>query len=248
MLVERTLNRSASNRSAMETENNTSTEKTVISASHLLQKDLPTLAAHEDPNEALNLMDQFHVSHLPVIENGKYLGLISESTLLEADPDLMQHSGSEFGLLAVSVKPEMHWMEVLKISAEHQLTLIPVTNAENDYLGCITTESLVGHLNEALSADKPGGFLVIELWSKDYSMQQIARIVEENDAKILSLSILPGEDGRIELHIKLNKPEINAILQSLERFGYYVKASFQEEVYTEELRRRYDELMRYLNL
>jgi hypothetical protein len=89
---------------------------------------------------------------------------------------------------------------------------------------------------------------VIELWSKDYSMQQIARIVEENDAKILSLSILPGEDGRIELHIKLNKPEINAILQSLERFGYYVKASFQEEVYTEELRRRYDELMRYLNL
>jgi len=248
MLVERTLNRSASNRSAMGIEYNTSTEKTVISASHLLQKDLPTLAAHEDPNEALNLMDQFHVSHLPVIENGKYLGLISESTLLEADPDLMQHSGSEFGLLAVSVKPEMHWMEVLKLSAEHQLTLIPVTNAENDYLGCITTESLVGHLSDALSADKPGGFLVIELWSKDYSMQQIARIVEENDAKILSLSILPGEDGRIELHIKLNKPEINAILQSLERFGYYVKASFQEEVYTEELRRRYDELMRYLNL
>ncbi|MFM7729995.1 MAG: CBS domain-containing protein [Flavobacteriales bacterium] len=220
----------------------------MISVSHILQKDLPTLAAHEDPNEALNLMDQYHVSHLPVIENGKYLGLISESTLLEADPDYMQHAGAEFGLFKLSVKPEMHWMEVLRMASENQLTLVPVTNAENDYLGCITTESLIGQICEALSADKPGGFLVIEMWSKDYSMQQIARIIEENDAKILSLSMLPGEDGRIELHIKLNKPEINAILQSLERFGYFVKASFQEQVYTEELRRRFDELMRYLNL
>ena len=51
-----------------------------------------------------------------------------------------------------------------------------------------------------------------------------------------------------EINIKINQPDLNAIVSSFERFGYQVKATFQEMVYTEELRKRYDELMRILNI
>jgi hypothetical protein len=58
----------------------------------------------------------------------------------------------------------------------------------------------------------------------------------------------PGEGGKIEVNLKLNQPDLNAIISSFERFGYNVKANYQESVYTEDLRKRYDELMRILNI
>ena len=158
----------------------------MITSRKLLTSDIPCLSAHDEPMNALDLMDQFRIAHLPVVENNKLLGLISEDALMDL-------------------------------------------------------ESLQG-------ANQRGGILVLEMWEKDYSMQQISRIIEENNAKILSTSVSPGEGGKIEVNLKLNQPDLNAIISSFERFGYNVKANYQESAYTEDLRKRYDELMRILNI
>jgi len=123
-----------------------------------------------------------------------------------------------------------------------------VVDAENNYLGSIRLEDLVEQMSEMQGANQRGGIIVLEMWEKDYSMQQISRIIEENDAKILSTSVSPGESGKIEVNLKINQPDLNAIISSFERFGYQVKASYQESAYTEDLRKRYDELMRILNI
>jgi predicted transcriptional regulator len=195
---------------------------------------------------ALDLMDQFRISHLPVIENGKLLGLIAEEALM--DLESLQGDPAGLPLIRSHVHPDTHILDILKLASEHRLSIIPVVDAENSYLGSIRLEDLVEQMTEMQGANQRGGILVLEMWDKDYSMQQISRIIEENNAKILSTSVSPGESGKIEVNIKINQPDLNAIISSFERFGYTVKANYQESAYTEDLRKRYDELMRILNI
>ena len=220
----------------------------MITAQNLLKTDLPVLSAQDDPINALNLMDEFRVCHLPVVENGKFLGLISETTLLSVDEIVTHDIDNGLQLVKSSVAPGVHILEILKAASEQHLTLVPVVDTENNYLGAVTLEDLVEKMSEMQGASQRGGIIVLEMWEKDYSLQQIARIIEENDAKILSTSVSQGENGKIEVNLKINQPDVNPILQSFERFSYDVKASYQEAEYTEDLKKRYEELMRYLNI
>lgn len=195
---------------------------------------------------ALDLMDQFRISHLPIVENGKLLGLISEDSLM--DLESLQGDSAGLPLLRAQALKDAHILDVLKVAGEHRLSIVPVVDAENNYLGSIRLEDLLEKTSEMQGANQRGGIVVLEMWDKDYSMQQISRIIEENNAKILSTTVSPGEGGKIEVNIKINQPDMNAILSSFERFGYFIKASFQELAYTEDLRKRYDELMRILNI
>jgi hypothetical protein len=164
------------------------------------------------------------------------------------DLESLQGDSSGLPLIRSHALPEMHVFDILKMASEHRLSIIPVVDAENNYLGSIRLEDLVEQMTEMQGANQRGGILVLEMWEKDYSMQQISRIIEENNSKILSTTLSPGEGGKIEVNLKLNQPDLNAIISSFERFGYNVKANYQESVYTEDLRKRYDELMRILNI
>ncbi|HEY8403870.1 MAG TPA: CBS domain-containing protein [Flavobacteriales bacterium] len=215
-------------------------------SNQFLRKDFPVLNAQDDPVSALNLMDEYRVNHLPVVENGKFLGLISESALLGVESII--DDGDTLQLLKASVKPDTHILEILKVMSQYSITTVPVVDYENNYLGVVLQEDLVSRLSEMQGMHQPGGIIVLEMWEKDYSMQQIARIIEENNAKILSTTVSPGDDGKIELNIKINQPDLNAIMQSFERFGYTIKGTYQESAYTENLQSRYEELMRFLNI
>jgi acetoin utilization protein AcuB len=215
-------------------------------SNQFLRKDFPVLNAQDDPVSALNLMDEYRVNHLPVVENGKYLGLISESALLGVESIVDDENTLQ--LLKASVKPDTHILEILKVVSQYSITAVPVVDYENNYLGVVMQEDLVSRLSEMQGVHQPGGIIVLEMWEKDYSMQQIARIIEENNAKILSTTVSPGDDGKIELNLKINQPDLNAIMQSFERFGYTIKGSYQESVYNENLQNRYEELMRFLNI
>jgi hypothetical protein len=164
------------------------------------------------------------------------------------DLESLHGNPSGLPLLRAQVLPDAHIFDILKIASEHHISIVPVVDAENNYLGAIRLEDLIEQIAEMQGANQRGGIIVLEMWDKDYSMQQISRIIEENNSKILSISLSPGEGGKIEVNIKINQPDLNAIISSFERFGYTVKATYQESAYTEDMRKRYDELMRILNI
>lgn len=220
----------------------------MIIAQNIISPEIPTLHPSEDPVEALNLMDEFRVAHLPVVENGKYIGMASETAMMAASESVSDANLQYGNLIDGSVEPHEHILEVLKSAGEFHLTVIPVVDNEKNYIGCITLEDLVEKLSQMQGAQSRGGIIVLEMNENDYSLQQVARIVEENDAKILSTSVNPGDNGMIEVNLKVSEPDLNAILQSFDRFGYSIKASYQEPEYTEDLKKRYEELMRYLNI
>jgi len=184
----------------------------------------------------------------------KALSLISKSlpTLNNREGDLQLLNASnnfqDANFPKVSVLPESHVLDVLKLMSEFNLAVVPVVDEGKNYLGSITSADLLDHVADMLGVMKEGGIIVLQVLERDHSIQQIARIIEENNAKILSLSVLSASEGNLEIHIKIDLPDLNPILQSLERFNYTVLSKFQASQYDSELKDRYDELMRYLNM
>ena len=208
---------------------------------------MPSLNRGESALYVLNLMDELRVTDLPVVENGLYIGLANESDFLNAEV-YQGEVQAELDLLNVSILPDAHVLDVLKVVSENDITVVPVVDEGNNYLGSITSADLLDHLAEMLGVNREGGIIVLQVVERDHSIQQIARIIEENNAKILSLSVVPATEGNLEMHIKIDLPDLNPILQSLERFNYTVLSKFQASQYDSELKDRYDELMRYLNM
>lgn len=219
----------------------------MITARKLIRSEIPNITPQDEAENALNLMDQFGIVHIVVTDQNQYVGLLTEAELLSVRGTIADDMGS-LEMDKPFVSPEMHILDVLKIAGENHISVIPVVDENGGYLGSITLEDLVNEMSLMKGMAFQGGIVVLEMEEKDYSLQQIARIVEENDAKVLSLTISDGEDGKIELNLKISKPDLNAILQSFERFQYHIKASYQEPGYTEDLHKRYEELMRYLNM
>lgn len=216
-------------------------------ALNLISKSLPAINRGESALYVLNLMDELRVTDLPVVENGLFIGLANESDFLNAEV-YQGEVQAELDLLNVFILPDAHVLDVLRVVSENDITVVPVVDEGNNYLGSITSADLLDHLAEMLGVMREGGIIVLQVVERDHSIQQIARIIEENNAKILSLSVVPATDGNLEMHIKIDLPDLNPILQSLERFNYTILSKFQAAQYDDELKDRYNELMRYLNM
>jgi acetoin utilization protein AcuB len=138
---------------------------------------------------------------------------------------------------------------VLKLANEYQLSAIPVLTPDGKYLGVISGNKLVTAITAITGANETGSIIVLELNINDYTLSEIARIVEGNDAKILSLYVTNHADStKLDITLKVNRSNINGILQTFYRYNYVVSASYQETKFYNQLQNRYDELMKYLNI
>lgn len=194
-------------------------------------------------------MGDYHVRHLPVLINEEFQGLIDEDTLMDSDP-----TGSIGKLIPPSaprifVQPQDHIYDAVRIFAQQQISLLPIIDAEERYVGVVTLEKLVAAMAELGSFNDPGSIVVLEMGRHDYSLAEIARIVESEGAIILSSSLRSYQDSnRIEVTLKLNGRQTGAIMATFERFDYQIKASFNEAELQNALKERYDSLMNYLNV
>lgn len=218
-------------------------------ARHLITEEILPLKTSNTGEQALNLMDELKVSHLPIVNGENLLGLISEQDIYDLN-NLKQPLGNhKLSIKHPFVNEHQHLYDVLKLVNNLKLTLIPVLDDHEKYLGCISMQNLVSYMANSFALDNPGGIIVLELSENDYNLSEIAQIVQSNDAKVLSLFMASyTESTKLEVAIKLNKTDIGAVLQTFDRYGYYVKASFGEEDDIEILKENYDSLINYLNI
>lgn len=215
---------------------------------------LTDLASVVDTNntgsDVLYFMDEDKLSILPVVDNGNYLGLITEMQVFNMkDPD-KPLSEQNITYQNVYVNENQHIYEVIKTMSAENLPLLPVLDEKGRYNGCISIQTLIQHIGSFAAVGNPGAIILLELNQNDYVLSQIAQIVESNDAKILSLYVTSDKNStKLEVTIKVSAMEIQAILQAFNRYNYIIKATYteDEEMYND-LRDRYDSLMNYLNI
>jgi acetoin utilization protein AcuB len=221
-----------------------------MQANDLINDLILPLRTSDTGSTALSWMDEMRVSHLPIVNNEAFLGLISEKEIYD-----MNNFDEPLGVYQLShTRPyvlfNQHLFEVIRLVHSMKLSLIPVLDANENYLGCITQSKLLEEMAEVGSLKQPGGIIVLQMNEIDYSLHEIARIVESNDAKILSCYTRTFTDStRIELTLKLNKIDISSVIQTFNRYDYQIVAFFTDENnYDEMLRDRFDALMNYLSI
>jgi len=197
---------------------------------------------------ALNWMDDFRVSHLPVSDNETYLGLISEAEIV----DIEDRSTTMSVFCNMLAKPFIldteHYYNAMQVMFDQNLTVLPVLDQKYSYLGVLTREEILNEMGTLLAVRNPGGIIILELNQNDYTLSEISRIVESNDAKILSLNIRPmPESSKLEVTLKVNHINIEAIIQSFERFSYKIISYFGDNKKDDDLLiERYESLLTYL--
>jgi CBS domain-containing protein len=194
-------------------------------------------------------MEEFKVSHLPVLKNGNFVGVVSESDILdhlnldENLDKLFQHLPRPF------VFGQAHMYDVIAKMAEFKLSVIPILDQQEHYLGCCSVYHVMTLLANTGSIKEHGGILVLEMNASDYSLAQISQIVESNNARILSVFMTSHQDStKIDVTLKINSLDLTSIIRTFERYDYHVKASFQDGHGDEDMQWRYDTLMQYLKL
>jgi CBS domain-containing protein len=213
----------------------------------IISQELPYLVPADSLDTALQYMQDWKVSHLPVVNDGKLVGLLDESALLG-------HEGrtakvEDFQLLGFAVLPDQHIFEVIEMISANELTTLPVADEAGNYQGEISLASVIDYMADLQSVRREGSILVLEMNDVDYSLAEISRLIEGNDAKVLSSSVTSFDDSRtVEVSLKINQTDIRGIVQTLQRYDYTIKAFYDAPNYEDDLRKRYEELMRYLNI
>ncbi|HLK30195.1 MAG TPA: CBS domain-containing protein [Puia sp.] len=217
--------------------------KEIISAS------IPSLSPNDPVYQALDLMSDFHVSNLAVVAEDKLLGIISENDLLNVVDEATTISQLENITSKIAVHANAHFIEAVQRANEFNLTVIPVIDKEDEYLGSISSNDLLQQLGKLTGVSEPGGVIVLEMEQVNFSFSELSKLVETNDAQITQLNSYTDPQSKIfYVTIKLNKFEIADIIATFQRYDYHVKYSFGEELYENDLRSNYDHLMNYLNI
>lgn len=218
-------------------------------AKNLISDTIMPLQTSDTGQTALNWMEEFKVSHLPIVNNNDFLGLISETDIYE-----MNNYDEPLGNHALSLKNPyvyegQHVYDIIRQVHENKLTLIPVINDKNHYVGSVTLQCLTKYFARLAAVDNPGGIIVLEMGLRDFTLSEIARIVESNDAIILSLYVVTlPESTKMQVTLKVNRMDIAPLLATFNRYNYTIKASFFENDYDQTLHDRYDSLMRFLDI
>src|SRR3954469_6148001 len=218
-------------------------------AQDLITDEIPPLKTSDTGLMAINWMDEFKVSHLPIVSNNEYLGLISDTDILDLNITDNELGKSKLSLIRPFVTEGQHIYEVIKLVSNMKLTVMPVLNESEHYVGLIPATTLLHQFATLAATSEPGGIIILEMNIHDYSLTQIAQIIESNDGKVLSCYVNSLSDStKIEVTVKTNKTDLSAILQTFYRYNYTVKASFHQSEFRDDMKNRFDSFMNYINI
>ena len=219
-------------------------------AKELISDVVPALRTSDTGLQALSWMDIFRISHLPIVNNQEFLGLISDQDIYDLNMAEEPIGNHKLSLFSPYVYDYQHIYEAIEVISRLNLTVVPVLDEDKNYLGLITQGDLLKHFADLAALKQPGGIIELELNVNDYSLSQIAQIVESNDAKILGLYVTaPEESTKLNITLKLNITGITSVIQTFNRYNYTVLASYMTEDEMDSLlSHRYESFMKYLSI
>jgi len=218
-------------------------------AIELVSDTIPPVHTSDSIQKVMERMQEFRIRHLPIVNEEQFLGLVSDSDLVEETDYQVPIGSLALSLVNPYVLEDQHIYDVIRLFYEQQLTIVPVLDSKKNYKGLIAINTLVEYFAKLTSVSDPGGIIVLEIGDKNNSLAHMAQIVESDNAQILSSYVRTFPDStRIEITLKVNKVDISAIVATFMRYEYEVKATFNHSDNNDNSKDRYDSLMNYLNL
>lgn len=221
-----------------------------MTALQLADNIFPSLHLDDTVARALDLMLEFKASYLPVVSEGKYLGLIKENSIAEeGNKEVTKLDKFQENLIVVAVNANSHFLKAANIANLYDANVIPVISEKNEMLGTISSFALLTALGNFCGSNEYGAMIVLEIERVRFSLSQINSIVESDGASILHLNVSPHTVPElIEVTLQLNTREISTIIASFERYDYSISYFNGDELFESEVSTNYQNLMNYLDI
>jgi acetoin utilization protein AcuB len=217
-------------------------------AKELINYNIPVLQLNDKVSKALGLLQDFHLANLAVVTNDTFLGLISESDLLDVDSSNTIETLQE-SFVHAFVPASDHFLRAVHVSIQYDTTIVPVINSNSEFEGSITVSDLLKTLGNFSGAGEIGGLIVLEMNRAQFAISEISRIVESNNCTILHLNTTTDSNtGLLTVTIHTNKKEIDSVIATFERYDYTVVYSYGSEKSSDEINTNYQNLMSYLSI
>jgi CBS domain-containing protein len=219
-------------------------------AEKLISDSLTSVKSTDKGKKALNSMDVYRVSHIPVVNGSKYMGLVSDKIIYDLNLLEVPIETQLDKLNTSHVHREQHIFEIAILMYKLKLSVLPVLDDEHYYLGAITLYDLARRFAKLFSLEEIGGVIILEMNVINYSLAEISQIVESNDIKILS-SFIDKKHGTnvLDVILKLDKEDLSPLIQAFMRYDYNVKAVYLDKSEINDLYKdRFDLFMKFMNI
>jgi len=199
-------------------------------AAELINHMIPPLKLSDTAAKAMTWMEELRCKQLPVVDEGRFKGLITEEMILDANNIDCLLSDFDLECDDCTVYPNQHFYDVVKTATDNKVQLIAVVDEDKNYSGIITIQDTITSFAQTAAVQAPGAIVVLSMEARDYSLSEISRLIEEDGAKILGSTIREDltDPKRLKLTLKINRENLSSIVATLERFGYKIIARFQE--------------------
>ena len=198
-------------------------------AKDMISDVIPPLKTSDTGITALNWMDIFKVSHLPIVNDKEFLGLISESDIYDLNMPEEHLGNHQLSLLRPYVSEDQHVFEVMEVLSRLKLSLVPVLDSSKNYLGVITLMELLHYFTELSALRHKGSVIVLEMNVNYFSLSQICQIVEETMQKFLPLILPRTQTPPKWVTLKLNVTDVTSIKQTFQRYNYNVLGAYMKQ-------------------
>ena len=208
----------------------------------------PLLHLEDKVSFALQCMEDFDVQELAVVKEDYFLGIVQKADLLDTDEaaTLMVVSDQ---FKKIMIADTAHFLNALDLFSKHQLSILPVLNEQLECIGMIPQKSINDALAKFLGVDSPGALIVLSVAPYQYSLAEMSRLVESNNAQILQLnSYFDETNGSMIITLRINKDEAQAIIATFQRYDYQLVQYFGKTPLHNDIEAHYHHLMNYLDV
>ncbi len=198
-------------------------------------------------SSAVDLLGDFNLTHIPVFEGLNFIGNISKETLEESLTDGKLTEIKDYAEYFY-ITENASLFDAIQKFHNHSTNILPVINEEKHYLGFLMMEDVISALSTMPFIIEPGAIMMVEISQKQFSISEVSKIVESNNARIVGLFVTAYEDDRVQITIKLISENLASVSETFERFGYSVVHKFFSDEKEDMMRDRFEQLMKYLDI
>jgi acetoin utilization protein AcuB len=196
-----------------------------------------TASPHTTLPDALKLVAQRRVRHLPIVDaDGDLVGIVSDRDLKQAmaSPATSLEAHELRFLLdrlqldqimtrtVVTIGPTSPVEEAARLMLQDKIGALPVLD-EGKLVGIVTETDVLGLFVDALGAGEPSSRLEILLSADLAALGDIVVTIEAAGVAICSLVVLKNRDGGPEAIVRVATPDPADAVQALEARGYAVR-------------------------
>ncbi|MEL6132744.1 MAG: CBS domain-containing protein [Bacteroidota bacterium] len=221
-------------------------------ASEIISDSVPSVKSTDPVGLAVDWMNEFKLAQLVVVDQGRYKGLVTEDDLLDAEEltTLVRDLKHKYaGWESAYILENHHIYDAIALMSEFNLEIVPVLDEAGMYQGVVTLRDLMQQLSKLFAMREPGGILVLEIPRHSYVLSEIGRIAESADSKVLSLYLSNIPDSTdLLLTLKLNVEDLSRVVAAFERFDYKIVRTYHRSNSSDDVRKNFDNLLKYLDI